>query len=194
MPLQPLQARAPTTRQVTLSSSLLPADVAAADADEPSPSLHDSENSPKIELTPLSYIPGARVLVHIDRVTDASLSPKACSSHVPPSLSLPTHPPLFLLAPSCRHPSFPVLCSLLVLLPSSCFRLSSRSQVMVCMIREVLKASEEGNMSVWTHKLLMEGQSMCVRAGVPPFDMLAGAQLRRRPWEGTPCCSTTCSR
>ena len=34
-------------------------------------------------------------------------------------------------------------------------------RVSVCMIREVLKVSEEGNISVWTSRLLLEGQAMC---------------------------------
>lgn len=36
-------------------------------------------------------------------------------------------------------------------------------RVLVCMIREVLKANEEGNLSVWTSRLLLEAQAL-VRA------------------------------
>lgn len=34
-------------------------------------------------------------------------------------------------------------------------------RVLVCMIREVLKANEEGNLSIWTSRLLLEAQALC---------------------------------
>lgn len=54
----------------------------------------------RVEVTSLSYIPGARVVAHIDRI-------------------------------------------------------------LVCMIREVIRINEDGNLSTWTSRLLLEGQAMC---------------------------------